>query len=172
MMSGGAWALVLSLAIQAAHTPAHIQSAAFDVMQAARYCTLITNGADGQPQARMVDPLLARSEGKVYIATSPLTRKVGELKADPRVTLMFFNAAQGEYVTVIGRAAVMTDQARMAAHWKAEWAPFYKEMTKGADFMLVEVTPSRLEISSQRLGMDGDPKTWRPVVLDLPQPKR
>lgn len=167
MMSVGAWALVLSLAIQVAHTPAQIQAAAFEVMQAARYCTLITNGADGQPQARIVDPLLDQPEGKVYIATNPLTRKVGELKANPRVTLMFFNATKGEYVTVLGRAAIVSDEARKAAHWKAEWAPFYKEMTKGADFMLFEVTPSRLEISSQRLGMDSDPKTWKPVILDL-----
>lgn len=164
--------LLVSLVLQAPPSPAQVRSAAFEVMTAARYCTLITNGAGGQPQARIVDPLVAESETTIYIATNPLTRKVDELKKDARVTLMFFNAAQGEYVTVQGRAAIVADPARKQAHWKAEWEPFYKEKTKGDDFMLIEVTPSRLEVSSQRLGMNNDPKTWRPVILDLPQPKR
>ena len=144
-----------------------IRAAAFDVMKAARYCTLITIGGDGQPQARIVDPLVAESEGRIWIATNPLTRKVDEIKRDSRVTLMFFNQSANEYVTVLARATVVTDPVRKAAHWKAEWKPFYKEQTAGPDFMLFEVTPSRLEVSSPRHKLNNDPKTWRPVVIDL-----
>ena len=148
-------------------SPADIRAAAFDVMRVSRYCTLITIGADGQPQARIVDPLIAETEGSIWIATNPLTRKVEEIKRDPRVTLMFFNAAANEYVTVLARAAIVTDAARKAAHWKAEWKPFYKEQANGADVMLFEVTPLRLEISSPRHNLNNDTRTWRPVVLDL-----
>jgi general stress protein 26 len=146
---------------------AAVRAAAFDVMRTARYCTLITIGADGQPQARIVDPLI-ESEGSIWIATNPLTRKVEEIKRDPRVTLMFFNATAGEYVTVHARANLVSDAGRKAAHWKAEWQPFYKEQTKGADFMLFEVTPFRLEVSSPRHKLNNDPVTWRPVILNLP----
>src|SRR6185436_11853484 len=120
-----------------------IRSAAFDVMRAARYCTLITIGADGQPQARIVDPLIAENELRIWIATNPLTRKVDEIRRDPRVTLMFFNAPANEYVTVLARANQVTDTARKAAHWKPEWQPFYKQQTAGPDFMLFEVKPFR-----------------------------
>ena len=142
-------------------------AAAYDVMRVARYCTLITIGSDGQPQARIVDPLIAESEGAIWIATNPLTRKVDEIKRDPRVTLMFFNAAANEYVTVHARAVVVTDVKRKAAHWKPEWQPFYKERTTGSDFMLFEVKPFRLEVSSPRHKLNNDPKTWRPVILEL-----
>jgi general stress protein 26 len=125
-----------------------------------------------QPQARIVDPLIAESEGAIWIATNPLTRKVAEIARDPRVTLMFFNAAANEYVTVHARATMVTDEARKAAHWKNEWRPFYREQTKGADFMLYEVRPFRLEVSSSRHKLDNDPKTWRPVIVDLGPPKR
>ena len=145
-----------------------ILAAAFDVMRAARYCTLITIGADGQPQARIVDPLIVEKEGAIWIATNPLTRKVDEIKRDPRVTLMFFNAAANDYVTVHARASIITDAARRAAHWKEAWTPFYKEQTTGADFMLFEVKPFRLEISSPRHKLNNDPKTWRPVIVNLP----
>ena len=151
-----------------AATPAHIRAAAFDVMRAARYCTLITIGNDGQPQARIVDPLVAESEGSIWIATNPLSRKVDEIKRDPRVTLMFFNAAANEYVTVHARASLVTDAARKAAHWKNEWKPFYKDQTNGTDFMVFEVNPFRLEVSSPRHKLNNDPQTWRPVILDLP----
>ena len=147
---------------------AEIRSAAFAVMTAARYCTLITIGPDGQPQARIVDPLIAENEGTIWIATNPLTRKVEEIKRDPRVTLMFFNPAASEYVTVLARASLVTDATRKSAHWKAEWKPFYKEQAAGADFMLFEVKPFRLEVSSARHQLNNDPKTWRPVILNLP----
>lgn len=159
--------LTVTLLQPAAPDPARVRAAAFDVMKAARYCTFITIGDGGQPQARIVDPLIAESEGAIWVATNPLTRKVEELKRDPRVTLMFFNAAANEYVTVFARAAVVTDAARKAAHWKPEWQPFYKDRTRGPDFMLIELRPFRLEISSPRHKLTNDEKTWRPVILEL-----
>ena len=161
-------ALLIAAAVhQAAPTSAQIQAAAFDVMKAARYCTLITNGDQGQPQARIVDPLIAEAEGTIWIATNPLTRKVKEIEKDPRVTLMFFNAAAGEYVTVLGRATLVNDAKRKASHWKTEWQPFYKAQTQGPDFMLFEVRPLQLEVSSPRHKLNNDTQTWRPVILDL-----
>ena len=161
--------LLVSLLLTALlQSPSETRAAAFDVMRSARYCTLITIGADGQPQARIVDPLISENETTIWIATNPLTRKVDEIKRDSRVTLMFFNASANEYVTVFARAAVVTDAARKAAHWKAEWKAFYKQQTTGPDFMLFEVKPFRLEISSPRHKLANDARTWRPVVLDLP----
>jgi general stress protein 26 len=164
--------LVATLASQApAPSSAQIQAAAFDVMRTARYCTLITIGEDRRPQSRIVDPLIAESEGAIWIATNPLSRKVKELERDPRVTLTFFNAAANEYVTVLGRARPVTDPARKAAHWKNEWQPFYKQQSSGPDFMLFEVRPTRFEVSSERHKLTNHPQTWRPVILDLPAVK-
>ena len=162
------WLIVaVGLFHQAPPTPAQIRTAAFDVMKAARYCTLITVDEDGQPQARIVDPLIADSEGAIWIATNPLTRKVKEIEKNPRVALMFFNAAANEYVTVRATAKVVTDPSRKAAHWKPEWNAFYKDQSRGPDFMLFELTPTRFEVSSARHQMNNDPKTWRPVILDV-----
>ena len=169
---------IAALTIQLAATPAgpqqrpvadreRIHAAALDVMKAARYSTLVTIGGDSHPQARIVDPLLG-SDRTIWVATNPLTRKVGEIRRDPRVTLLFFNAAANEYVTVHGRARFVDDAATKAARWKPEWGPFYKNRYEGADFLLIEVRPFRLEISSSRHGLLNDTETWRPVVLDIP----
>lgn len=144
-----------------------IHAAAFDVMTAARYCTLVTIGGDSHPQARIVDPLLG-SDRTIWIATNPLTRKVEEIRRDARVTLLFFNAAANEYVTIHGRARLVADAATRTARWKSEWGPFYKNRHEGPDFLLIEVRPFRLEISSPRHGLQNDTRTWRPVSLDIP----
>lgn len=148
---------------------AQVIAAAKDIMQEARYSTLITIGRDGQPQARIVDPFPPDSDLTIWIATNPLTRKVQEIRRDPRVTLLYFSRATFEYVTVLGTAVLDTDSLHKAVHWKGEWAALYKDQNRGEDYLLLRVRPSRLEVVSARRGMRNDPKTWRPVILDVPE---
>ena len=147
---------------------AEVIAAAKEIMQAARYCTLATIGPGGQPQARIVDPFPPDPDLTIWIATNPLTRKVAEIRSDPRVTLLYFNAATSEYVTVLGTVVLDTDARHKAEHWKPEWAALYKDQNRGDDYQLLRVTPSRLEVVSVRRGIRNDPKTWRPVTLEVP----
>jgi PPOX class probable F420-dependent enzyme len=148
---------------------AEVIAVAKDIMRDARYCTLVTIGPDGQPQARIVDPFPPDSDLTIWIATNALTRKVQEVRRDPRVTLLYFNPATSEYVTVLGTAALVTDALQKAAHWKADWAALYKDQNRGEDYLLLQVKPSRVEVVSVRRGVNNDPKTWRPVSVDLPK---
>lgn len=144
-----------------------IVKAAADVMQRARYCALVTIGEDGQPQARVVDAFAPEGDLTVWIATKPVTRKVKQIRADPRVTLFYFDPADPGYVTLIGRAELVTDAAAKRAHWKPAWAGFYKDENRGDDYLLIRVTPRRVEIVSARHHLAGDPDTWRPVIIDF-----
>lgn len=148
--------------------PAQVIAAAKEIMHAARYCTLVTIGVGGQPQARIVDAFQPDSDLTIWIATKPLSRKVNEIRLDPRVTLVYFSAPTFEYVTVIGTAVLDTDPVRKAAHWKTEWAGMYKDQNRGDDYVLLRVRPSRLEVVSPGRGMANDPATWLPVILELP----
>jgi general stress protein 26 len=148
-------------------TRAQIITVSKEIMQTAGFCTLVTIGPDGQPQARVIDPFVPDSDLTIFFATNPLTRKVQDIRRDPRVTLLYFSAATHEYVTVIGKAVIDTDSLHKAGHWKEAWASMYKNQNRGEDYMLLRVTPSRLEVVSYRRGMRNDPKTGRPVILDL-----
>ena len=143
-------------------------SAARDVLQRAVYSTLITIGQNGHPQARIVEPTAPDENFTIWIGTNPLTRKVDEIRRDPRVTLLYFHAASSSYVTVLGRATVVSDADERERRWKKSWAPFYSNGPRGSDFLLLRVTPTRLEISSPSRKMNNDPKTWLPVVINLP----
>jgi general stress protein 26 len=148
---------------------AAVIAAATDIMQKARYCTFITIGDDGQPQARIVDPLAPEADFTIWIATNPLTRKVSEVRRNPRVTLSCFDAASASYVTVLGRGEGVNDLADRQRHWKKEWAAIYPNGPSGSDFMLIRITPARLEIVSESRGMIGDPTTWLPLSIEFPR---
>lgn len=163
----GCAALLAGLPVAAADR-ADVLKAAREVAQKARYATFITIGADGQPQARIVDALGPDEDFSVWVGTNPLTRKVAEIAKDPRVTVSFFDPAGPAYVTLVGTAHLVTDPAVMAKHWKSAWAPFYKNEHRGADFALIAVVPRRLEVVSQSHGLINEPVTWRPVTVEFP----
>ena len=169
LLTGLTWRASGQAAKMQAPTRAQIISAATDVMKAARYTTLVTLGADGRPQARIVDPAAPEKDLTIWIATNPLTRKVSEIQHDGRVTLLYFDSKLGEYVTVIGTATLVTDSASKVQHWKADWAPFYKSGPRGSDYELIRVKPSRFEVVSPTHKITSDPKTWLPASIDLPQ---
>lgn len=146
---------------------ATVVAAAREIMQAARYCTLITVGADGRPQARIVDPFPPDSDLTIWIATNPLTRKVQDIRRDARVTLLYFSATTSEYVTVLATAAPDSSAQAKAGHWKAAWKGLYHNENRGDDYLLLRVKPSRLEVVSVRRGILNDPTTWRPVFVDI-----
>lgn len=151
-----------------APTKVQVLTAARDVMQTARYSTLVTLGEDGHPQARIVDPFPPEEDFAIWVGTNPLTRKVAEIGRDPRVTMLYFNPAANEYVTIIGAATLVRDPAEKARHWKAEWSAFYKDGPRGETYLLIRVRPKRLEILSPRHGLMNDPTTWRPISIDFP----
>ena len=149
-------------------TRAAIISAAADIVQKAHYCTFITIDEDGQPQARVVDPLAPDASFTIWVATNPLTRKVDQLRRNPRATLSCFDAPTSSYVTVLGRGELVSDVAEKQRHWKADWSAIYPNGARGNDVVLIRFTPSRLEIVSESRGMVGDPKTWRPLSIEFP----
>ena len=167
------FALALPSAV-AAQTPtrAAVIAAATDIIHQARYCTFITIGEDGHPQARIVDPLAPDANFTIWFATNPLTRKVEQVRRNPRVTLSCFDPASTSYVTVLGHGSLVTEAAEKQRHWKSDWAAIYPHGAKGRDFMLIRITPARLEIVSESRGMTGDPKTWLPLTIEFTAAKR
>ncbi len=167
-------AIPVVAAAQAPATPASqppdravVLKIASGIMERARYCTLVTVGADGHPQARIMDAFPPEAEMVVWMATTPLSRKVGEIRKDPRVTLSYFDAKTMGYVTVVGTATLVSDPAEKAKRWKDDWAKIYRDRNRGDDYLLIRVTPIRLEVSAEGEGVKNDPKTWRAVVVEF-----
>ena len=158
-----------SLVAQSATPPdrGRLVSAAREVMKQARYCTLVTVGDDGQPQARIVDPSEPDADFTVWVGTNTLTRKVAQLRKNPQVTLLYFDKATLSYVTLLGSGTLVADPVEKEKHWQTKWAPFFRDGSKSPNLVFIRFKPDKLEIVSAPHKLANDPQTWRPVTLDL-----
>ena len=147
---------------------AAVIAAATDIIEKAHYCTFVTIGEDGQPQARIVDPIAPDASFTIWFATNPLTRKVNQVRRNPKVTVLCFDTSTSSYVTVLGRGDLVTEPVEKRRPWKADWAAIYPKGAGSDEFMLIRITPARVEIVSESRGMIGDAKTWRPLSIDFP----
>ena len=148
--------------------PSPLERAARELITGAKYAALITLGPDGYPQARTVENLPPEADFSVWFATTPRTRKVEEIRRDPRVTLYWFDPERLGYVTLIGLASIVTDSAERARHWQPGWEAFYPDRER--DYLLIRVQPLRLEVVSPSQGITGDSLTWRPPAVEFSPP--
>jgi len=138
-------------------------TAARETMSAARYCALITQDSSGRPQARTLDPFPPDENMVVWLGTNPRSRKVAAIRRNPRVTLYYFDREAQAYVTIYGIARLVNDPKAKLKWWKDEWKDFYPDRTR--DFLLIRVTPEKLEVVNVKKGIVGDPHTWKPLSV-------
>lgn len=153
----------------AAQTPVprdSVLAAARAIMEAARFCALVTLDAEGAPRVRTMDPFPPRGDMTVWLGTDRDSRKVAEIEGDGRVALYYAAPDESGYVSVLGRARLVDDEAEKAARWKPEWEAFYPD--RASDYLLIEVVPERIEVVDYARGLVGAPGTWEPPSATFP----
>ena len=141
-------------------TSIKLLSAAKDIMISAKTCALITLDSEGRPRVRVMDPFIPENDFTVWFGTNPKTRKVEQIKNNPKVTLYYLEPNGSGYVMLHGLAQLVNDQAEKDKRWKAEWEAFYPN--KQDDYLLIKISPQWLEVISYSHGILGDPDTWEP----------
>ncbi len=152
----------------AAARDAGLVPVAREIMAAAHFATLITVDSTGHPRARVMDPFPPEDDMTVWLATNPKSRKVQQLARDARVTLLYFDSRGLGYVSLMGTGRLVDDSTEKATRWKDGWERFYPN--RGEAYLLIEVTPTRLEVVSERHGLGGDPVTWAPDAVTFGTP--
>jgi len=141
-----------------------LMTVAREIMTAAGTCALITLDEEGRPRVRAMDPFPPESDFTVWFGTNPKSRKVAQIKKNPKVTLYYLDDDASGYVMIHGTAQLVDDQKEKEKHWKVAWEDFYPN--KQESYLLIKVTPEWMEVISISRGIDGDPKTWQaPVVI-------
>ncbi len=141
-----------------------------ETISASRYCALITLDSSGRAQARTVDAFAPDENMVVWIGTNPRSSKVAEIRRNPRVTLYYFDREAQAYVSIYGIARLVNDPKEKAKRWKEEWKDFYPDRAK--DYMLIAVTPKKLELVNVSKGIVGDPQTWTPPSVSFSRPRK
>ena len=141
-----------------------LTTAARDIIEGAGTCALITLDASGLPSVRVMDPFLPESDFTIWFGTNPKSRKVNQIKNNPKVTLYYLEKNSSGYVVIHGTAKLVNDQSEKDKWWKPEWDAFYPNNTNA--YQLIKVSPQRMEVISYAHNIIGDPKTWEvPVVI-------
>lgn len=140
--------------------------AAHEIMTTASTCALITVDKGQRPRVRMMDAFKPESDFTVWFGTNPNSRKVSQIKNNPKVTLYYLEKNNAGYVMIQGAAKLVDDKMEKETRWKDGWEAFYPN--KPDDYLLIKVTPSWMEVVSYTHNILGDPKTWEPakVVFD------
>ena len=140
-----------------------LMNAAREIMAASGTCALITQDIEGRSRVRTIDPFPPESDFLVWFGTNPKSRKVDQIKKDPRVTLYYFDSNTSGYVMIHGIAQLIDDQKEKEKRWKDKWKPFYPDKPDG--YLLIKVSPEWLEVISYSHDIVGDPITWEPPIL-------
>jgi len=140
-----------------------LMNAAKEIMTAAGTCALITLDENNLPMVRTISPFLPESDFTVWLGTNPKSRKVYQIKKNPNVTLYYLDKDASGYVVLHGTAQLVNDQQEKEKHWKAEWDAFYPN--KSDAYLLIKISPTSMEVSSNPRGIKSDPETWRTPVV-------
>jgi len=149
---------------------ARLIAAARQIMTAQQYCAFITVDRDGRPQVRTVNPFPPEEDMTVWFATGVQTRKVQEIKDNPRVALYYADHAKATgYVQLSGKAVLVSDKQEIERHRRAYWTQAFPG---DKNLILVKVVPDHLDVINYAAGATGDSITWRSPSIDLVPPKK
>lgn len=136
-----------------------------DIIKSSYYCTLITIDEDGQPRARIMEPLEPDNNFEIWLATNPKSRKIKQIDNNSKATINYFNKADLSYISLMGNAFIVDDNEIKAQKWKQSWEKFYKNQKE--DYILIRFIPQTLELISYSKGYSGDKRTWAPHKVEL-----
>ena len=140
-----------------------IMQAAFEIIKSTPFCALVTVDSTGQPQVRTMNPFPMGDEITIWFATSRTSRKVAEIKRNPKVSVYFADHMQAKgYVNITGNAVIIDDKELLVKMKRAYWEniPDWQNV-----FVLIRITPKTLDVINYNRGITGDPGTNRAATL-------
>ena len=134
------------------------------IIKSAQSITFITVDKDGKPQARIMSRIPPEDDMTIWLGTNPRSRKAAQIKNNPNAMVFYYDAKGASYVSIAGKARIVTDPKIKDRYWKESWAKYYPDPEK--DFVLIEVKPKRLELVSYKYDLFWGPE-GRPQFIEF-----
>ena len=133
--------------------------AAKEIINGTGYCGLVTIDSLGQPQTRTMNPFPLKDEFVIWFATARDSRKVKEIKKNPKVNVYYANHVAGNgYVSINGIATVIDDKELLVKMKREYWNGIENWQNR---FVLIKIAPVYLEVINYKHGLNNDPKTLK-----------
>ena len=128
-------------------------------------CSLITIDKEGIARARAMDGFAPEEDLTIWFGTHSQSRKVEQIKNNPKVSLYYLDKDNSGYVLIHGKAELINDLKTKKKYWKDHWDAYYPDTEK--DYLLIKVTPIWIEVLSDKHGIKNDPKNWEVPRVDF-----
>lgn len=101
-----------------------------------------------QPRVRPVSPIV-EDDMSVWVATFSDSRKVKQIKENPRICLTFVQHPSGDKTaTIIGEAEIISDIKHKERIWKLspyDMSQYWPEGPESEKFCLLKINPKKIE---------------------------
>ena len=139
--------------------------AAHEIINETSYCGLVTVDSLGQPQIRTMNSFPVKDDFVIWFATARTSRKVKEIKKNPKVCVYFANhlTAKG-YVNINGSASVIDDRELLIKMKRDYWNGIQGWQDR---FVLIKIIPKSIEIINYKHGLNNDPNTLKAPTISF-----
>lgn len=105
--------------------------------------TFLATVAGDEPWVRAMWVAKVEDDGTVWYATGIQSKKVGQIRANARVSIAGGEGRTG--ARLFGTAEIVTDAAVKAALWDDSWKPYFNGKDD-PNLALIKITPQRVEV--------------------------
>ena len=130
-----------------------------------KFCVAVTQAAEGDTNARIVQPLALRDDWSVDVMTNRRCRKVREVENSRRMTLLYQHDPDRSYVCLIGRADVVEDIDLK----RSIWTPAHYRWNPGGPedpaTVFIRLVTERIELWSAMHNVMPEPQGYSVALL-------
>lgn len=117
-----------------------------EMMRDLDFCMFTTRGADGTLHARpMSNNGEVEFDGDVWFFSAAETRKITEIRAEPRVLLSYADTEQFSFIAMTGDAEIVHDVAKKQELWMDELERWFTNGPESEDVVLIKVRPTLVQ---------------------------
>jgi general stress protein 26 len=114
-----------------------------EMMRDLDFCMFTTTSAEGGLYGRpMSNNGEVEFDGDIWFFSGADTRKIREIKADPRVHLSYADPEQFRFISMTGTAEIVRDREKKRELWLDELKRWFKDGPDSPDVVLIKVRPT------------------------------
>jgi general stress protein 26 len=145
-------------------TPETVLKAVYETIESVELCFLITNNEVGHISSRLMQCFKPEPDFTIWFGTRQNSRKVNEIRANPRAVVSFHNTKENAYVTLTGNAEVVEDIELRQHYWRPAWEQFFPAAPEEG-YLLIRFTPVEIEILNFERNIAPQPYGVQPCYL-------
>ena len=134
--------------------------------RAGEFAILSNVNEEGGVSSRMIQPFPVEidsvtSDPCIFFNTNLFSRKVKQIRANPKCTITYVNPKEMAYVTWQGEVVQVQDKMAAKKHWRDWLLVFYPEGPDGHRFSTWTMRPDKIQVVSVTEGVVSGREDWK-----------